>query len=193
MFVDPSGRGKDETSYAVLKLSHGGMFLVACGGFLAGYDDKTLNAFVAIAKKHEVKLILCEPNYGGGRFTKLLISAVQQYPYDCRVENADWSAVAEETPDRRRAQIGHEPASSHSMSVGDRAPARPKARGKGPPGADEEAHGHVSYRHDLTARPSGGRLTRPRACPPSHAVKYWPRQRPAQPCQGLTNPVHCRW
>jgi hypothetical protein len=73
-----------------------GMYLVASGGFLAGYDDNTLNAFVAIAKKHDVKLILCEPNYDGGRFTKLLISAVQQYPYDCRVENADWSAVAEE-------------------------------------------------------------------------------------------------
>ena len=72
------------------------MFLVASGGLLAGYDDKTLNTFVAIAKKHDVKLILCEPHYGGGRFTKLLISAVQQYPYDCCVENADWSAMAEE-------------------------------------------------------------------------------------------------
>jgi hypothetical protein len=29
--------------------------------------------------------------------------------------------------------------------------------------------------------------------PPSYAVKDWPRQGPAQPCQSLTNPVHCRW
>ena len=95
-FIDPSGRGKDETSYSVLKLLHGRMFLAASGGFLGGYDDKTLKALVAIAKKHDIKLILCEPNYGGGMFTKLLVSAVQQYPYSCGVEDADWSTVAKE-------------------------------------------------------------------------------------------------
>jgi hypothetical protein len=53
------------------------MFLVAGGGFLGAYDDKTLNVRLAIAKKHYVKLILCEAPYGGGMFTKLRISAVQ--------------------------------------------------------------------------------------------------------------------
>jgi hypothetical protein len=53
------------------------MFLVASGGFLGGYDDKTLNALVGATKKHDVKLILCEPNHGGGMFTKLMVSAVQ--------------------------------------------------------------------------------------------------------------------
>ena len=32
MFIDPSGRGKDETSYACVKLLHGRPFLVASGG-----------------------------------------------------------------------------------------------------------------------------------------------------------------
>lgn len=62
VFIDPSGHGKDEASYTVLKLLHGGMFLIASGGFLGGYDDKTLNALVATAKKQDVKLILCESN-----------------------------------------------------------------------------------------------------------------------------------
>ena len=72
------------------------MFLMPSGSFPGGYDDKTLKALVAIAEKHDIKLILCEPNYGGGMFTKLIVSAVQQHPYDCSVEDADWSAVAEE-------------------------------------------------------------------------------------------------
>jgi hypothetical protein len=36
MFIDPSGRGKDETSYAAVKLLHGRLFLVAGGGYLGG-------------------------------------------------------------------------------------------------------------------------------------------------------------
>jgi hypothetical protein len=58
MLVDPSGRGEDKASDAVLKFPHGRMFLVSSGGLLRGYDDKTPKALVAIAKKHEIKLIL---------------------------------------------------------------------------------------------------------------------------------------
>jgi Terminase Bacteriophage T7, Ribonuclease H-like domain len=46
------------------------MFLGASGGFLGGYDDKTLKTLVSVAKKHRIELILCEPNYRGGMFTK---------------------------------------------------------------------------------------------------------------------------
>jgi hypothetical protein len=79
---------KNEMSNAVLKLLHARMLLVASGGFLTGYDDKTLNALVAMAIKYDVKLFLCEPNYCGAMFTRLLIPAVQQYPYECGVEDA---------------------------------------------------------------------------------------------------------
>ena len=56
--VAPSGRGEDKTSDAILKFPHGGMFLMAPGGFLCGDDDKTLEALVAITEKHEIQLIL---------------------------------------------------------------------------------------------------------------------------------------
>jgi len=95
MFVDPSGRGKDETSYAVVKTLHGRLFLVAAGGFLGGYDDKTLDALLDIAKTHDIKKIICEPNFGGGMFTHLLRSKAQQ-KYLCGVEDADWSSVQKE-------------------------------------------------------------------------------------------------
>lgn len=96
MFVDPSGRGKDETAYAVVKLLNGRLFLTASGGFLGGYDDKTLDAIVGVAKRQQVKLILAEPNYGGGMFTKLLQAAVQRAAYSCGVEDADWSVANKE-------------------------------------------------------------------------------------------------
>ena len=88
---------KTEMSNAVLKLLHARMLLVASGGFLTDYDDKTLNALVAMAIKYDVKLLLCEPNYCGGMFTRLLIPAVQKYPYECGIEDAKFRAVTKET------------------------------------------------------------------------------------------------
>jgi hypothetical protein len=95
MFVDPSGRGRDETAYAVVKQLHGRLFLVAAGGFRAGYDEETLRQIMQIAKRHSVNLILTEPNYGGGMFTALLKGASQRY-YPCGVEDAKWSNTQKE-------------------------------------------------------------------------------------------------
>lgn len=94
--ADASGRMKNEMSNAVLKLLHARMLLAASGGFLTGYDDKALNALVAIAIKYDVKLFLCEPNYCRGMFTRLLIPAMQQYRYECGVEDAKFRTVTKE-------------------------------------------------------------------------------------------------
>lgn len=96
MFVDPSGRGKDETAYAVVKELHGKLYVVASGGFRGdGYTDAVLSAILTVAKRWNVKLIQTEPNYGGGMFTKLLQGmAMKVYP--CGVEDAKWSQVAKE-------------------------------------------------------------------------------------------------
>lgn len=90
MFVDPSGRGQDETAYAVVKQLHGRLFLTAAGGFKSGYDEKTLQALMNVARRHNVNLILTEPNFGGGMFTSLLRGAAQRY-YPVAVEDAEWS------------------------------------------------------------------------------------------------------
>ena len=71
-------------------------YSLASGGFLTGYDDKPLSTLVAIAIKHDVKLFLCEPNYCGDMFTRLLFPAEQQYPYECGVEDAKFRAVTKE-------------------------------------------------------------------------------------------------
>lgn len=95
MFIDPSGRGKDETAYAILKVLHGRMFLVASGGFRGGYERPVLEALMRLAKKHSVNKILAEPNFGGGMFVSLLKSVSQEL-YACSIEDADWSNTQKE-------------------------------------------------------------------------------------------------
>jgi hypothetical protein len=96
MFVDPSGRGRDETAYAIVKQLHGRLFLAASGGFRAGYDEeKTLIPLAMLAKKHNVNKVLTEPNYGGGMFTALL-GGVMGKVYPVAVEDAKWSNAQKE-------------------------------------------------------------------------------------------------
>lgn len=90
MGVDPSGRGRDETAYAVVGCLHGQMFLLESGGFMDGYGDATLLAIANIAKKWKVNQVLCEPNYGGGMFTKML-QAVMMGVHKCEVKDSDWA------------------------------------------------------------------------------------------------------
>ncbi|MET3601114.1 phage terminase large subunit [Martelella mangrovi] len=85
MAIDPSGRGKDETSYAVVKFLHGYQFLTACGGFPGGYEDSTLKSLAEIAKLHGVSQIVTEANFGDGMFTKLLQPVIQKV-HPCRIE-----------------------------------------------------------------------------------------------------------
>jgi hypothetical protein len=72
MSIDPSGKGRDETAYAVVKYLHGMLFLCASGGFTSGYTDETLEGIAKIAKAHSVQQIVIEENYGGGMFAQLL-------------------------------------------------------------------------------------------------------------------------
>jgi hypothetical protein len=72
MAIDPSGRGKDETAYAVVKMLNGQLFITQAGGLDGGYEDKTLQRLANIAKDEKVNLVLVESNFGDGMFTKML-------------------------------------------------------------------------------------------------------------------------
>jgi hypothetical protein len=85
-----------KTSYAVVKLLHGRVFLLAAGGFLGGYDEETLRSLLMVAKKHDIQKILTEPNFGGGMFTKLLQGAAQRHYHQCGVEDGEWSTNMKE-------------------------------------------------------------------------------------------------
>lgn len=72
MAIDPSGRGTDETAYAIIRYAHGKLYLVASGGFVDGYGEKTLEALAGLAVQYHVNDIICEDNFGGGMFSALL-------------------------------------------------------------------------------------------------------------------------
>ena len=79
--IDPSGRGKDETGYAVCKMLNGFLYVPAAGGLTGGYDDDTLTRLAEIAREHQVNYIVTESNFGDGMFNQLLIPVLNRiYP-----------------------------------------------------------------------------------------------------------------
>lgn len=84
MAIDPAGRGKDETAWAVIKMLNSQMFLIGAGGFRDGYTEKTLVSLAMTAKLYKVNEIIVEPNFGDGMFTALLLPYLtKHYPVTC--------------------------------------------------------------------------------------------------------------
>lgn len=95
MSVDPSGRGTDETAYAILKILAGRLYLVASGGFQGGYDEETvLKPLAELALHHQVKHIIVEQNFGGGMFAQLL-KPVMGKIHPCLIEEVHHSTQKE--------------------------------------------------------------------------------------------------
>lgn len=84
MAVDPSGRGKDETSYAVVKYLNGYLFVLEVGGTREGYSDSTLRQLANKAKIYGVNEIVIEGNFGDGMFSKLFAPVLNAI-HPCRI------------------------------------------------------------------------------------------------------------
>ena len=81
LVIDPSGRGQDETAYAVVKMLNGYLYVADCGGIAGGYSETTLTKLSHIAKEHKVNVVLIESNFGDGMFTELLKPIIRKiYP-----------------------------------------------------------------------------------------------------------------
>jgi hypothetical protein len=85
MFVDPSGTGKDETAYAIVKHLNGNLFLAEQVGLRGGYTDAVMVAIAEAAKRHQVNRIVDESNFGDGMFGRLLQPHLARI-YPCSVE-----------------------------------------------------------------------------------------------------------
>lgn len=85
LVIDPSGRGKDETAYTLLKELNGYLHLLECGGFKDGYSDGTLIKLCNIAKAYQVNEVVIEANYGDGMFTQLLRPHLKKI-HPCSIE-----------------------------------------------------------------------------------------------------------
>jgi hypothetical protein len=92
--VDPSGRGKDETGYAVVKMLNGTLYVPAAGGLSGGYSEATLTELAEIAKKYKVNYIVSESNFGDGMFTELMRPILTRI-YPCSLEEVRHSTQKE--------------------------------------------------------------------------------------------------
>jgi hypothetical protein len=85
MFIDPSGRGIDETAYAIVAHLNGNLFLLEMGAFRQGYTDPVLEGIAQAAKRHKVNLILLEDQFGQGMLASLLKPHLQVH-HPCTIE-----------------------------------------------------------------------------------------------------------
>lgn len=79
MAIDPSGRGKDETAYAVVKIIGSTLFLLRCGGFTDGFAEKNLQEMARICAEEKVNYVAIEKNFGDGMFAELFKPHLKQY------------------------------------------------------------------------------------------------------------------
>lgn len=86
MFIDPSGKGKDATGYACVKMLNGNLFVSDAGGLIGGYSDAVLEKLSRIARDNKINSILVEQNFGGGMFAELLKPFLNRY-HPCEVQD----------------------------------------------------------------------------------------------------------
>ena len=114
MAIDPSGRGKDETGYAVVKMLNGFLFVTRAGGLQGGYDNATLQKLAVIAKEESVNHVIIEANFGDGMY-QALFEPVLSKVHPCFVEE-----VKHSTQKERRMIDTLEPVTSRHKLVVDR-------------------------------------------------------------------------
>jgi len=83
--IDPSGRGKDETSWAVVKMLNGYLYVTDAGGMQGGYDEKVLKVLTMKAKMNKVNVIVVESNFGDGMFVEIIKPYLTKI-YPCTIE-----------------------------------------------------------------------------------------------------------
>lgn len=92
--IDPAGRGKDETGYAVCKMLNGYLYIPAAGGLSGGYSEDTLFQIANLAKEHSVNYIIIESNFGDAMYNELLKPVLNKV-YPCSIEEVRHSTQKE--------------------------------------------------------------------------------------------------
>lgn len=87
MFIDPSGRGTDETAYAIVGHYAGRLHLIDFGGLQGtGYSDANMLTLAELIRDNHVTMCIIEDNYGDGMFTKLITPVIRRTAKACGIE-----------------------------------------------------------------------------------------------------------
>lgn len=78
LFIDPSGRGADETAVCVASFVNGYIVIHDLFGLEGGYDQSVLRNIAKTANRYNAGIINVESNYGDGMFSSLLRPVVSQ-------------------------------------------------------------------------------------------------------------------
>lgn len=94
MSLDPSGRGGDETGFAIVKHLNGFLYAPEVGGMQGGYEEGPLIKLAEIAKLNSVNKIIIEENFGDGMFAQLFKPILHRV-YPCAIEEVRHSKQKE--------------------------------------------------------------------------------------------------
>lgn len=77
-FIDPSGRGADETTLTIIGVLHSTPFLLKQAGWMDGFGEETLKGIAKLLVAFGVNKCRVEEDFGQGMFAKLLEPVVRQ-------------------------------------------------------------------------------------------------------------------
>lgn len=170
MAIDPSGRGDNETAYAVVKMLNGYLYVTAAGGVKGGYSEETLRKLVKVAKNNAVNRIICESNFGDGMFTELLKPyLVRDYP--CTVEE-----VRHNTQKERRIVDTLEPVMNQHRLVIDSGVIREDYESTKQYASEKALHYSLMWQMSRMTRNKGALAYDDRIDVLSMAVSFWVEQ-----------------
>ncbi len=87
MYVDPSGRGEDETAVCVASFANGYIFIHELIGYPGGYEKGVLKKIARMAYEYNVNNIRVESNFGDAMYCQLLIPVVMEMCGRCAIED----------------------------------------------------------------------------------------------------------
>jgi hypothetical protein len=142
MFVDPSGKGSDETAYAIVGQLNGNLYVLEVGAYAEGYTDVVLEGLAKAAKRRNVNLILLEDQFGQGMLQSLLQPFLREH-HPCTIE-----PVRSNVQKERRIINALEPVMNQHRLVINRSVIEQDSRGRD----DESVETSLAYQlfHQLT-------------------------------------------
>ena len=78
MFIDPSGRGSDETAICIASFVNGYVIVHELLGLQGGYEEALLKKIAKLAYQYDINLIRVEANFGDAMYCNLLRPVVSE-------------------------------------------------------------------------------------------------------------------